>query len=120
MATCNRTGGVEFATFRLREGVTEADLLALSRRVESEFLVQQSELIVHCLLRGADGLYADLVMAPSQSLVEAYCQQWLHNDVAGEYLTLLDHQLGQHELLDPHRLRAALGLPSPGEGGDMK
>ncbi|MNE06696.1 hypothetical protein D3C80_992950 [compost metagenome] len=84
------TGGVEFATFRFREGVTEADLLALSRRVESEFLVQQSELIVHCLLRGADGLYADLVMAPSQSLVEAYCQQWLHNEVAGEYLTLLD------------------------------
>ncbi|MFQ2273189.1 hypothetical protein [Aeromonas hydrophila] len=84
-------GGVEFATFRLREGVTEADLLALAHRVESEFLDQQSELIVHCLLRGADGLYADLVMAPSQSLVEAYCQQWLHNAVAGEYLTLLDH-----------------------------
>ncbi|WP_439827797.1 hypothetical protein [Aeromonas caviae] len=84
-------GSVEFATFRLREGVTEADLLALSRRVESEFLVQQSGLIMHCLLRGADGLYADVVMAPSQSLVEAYCQQWLHNDVAGEYLTLLDH-----------------------------
>ncbi|AJQ54753.1 TPA: hypothetical protein RUX44_000088 [Aeromonas hydrophila] len=84
-------GGVEFATFRLKEGVTEADLLALAHRVESEFLVQQSELIVHCLLRGADGLYADLVMAPSQSLVETYCQQWLHNAVAGEYLTLLDH-----------------------------
>lgn len=83
-------GGVEFATFRLKEGVTEADLLALAHRVESEFLVQQSELIVHCLLRGADGVYADLVMAPSQSLVEAYCQQWLHNAVAGEYLTLLD------------------------------
>ncbi|MGY4042546.1 hypothetical protein [Aeromonas hydrophila] len=83
-------GGVEFATFRLKEGVTEADLLALAHRVESEFLVQQSEL-VHCLLRGADGFYADLVMAPSQSLVETYCQQWLHNAVAGEYLTLLDH-----------------------------
>ncbi|HEA3129213.1 TPA: hypothetical protein RVR73_000492 [Aeromonas hydrophila] len=83
-------GGVEFATFRLKEGVTEADLLALAHRVESEFLVQQSELIVHSLLRGADGIYADLVMAPSQSLVEAYCQQWLHNAVAGEYLTLLD------------------------------
>ncbi|HAT6342571.1 TPA: hypothetical protein JAJ28_000225 [Aeromonas hydrophila] len=84
-------GGVEFATFRLKEGVTEADLLALAHRVESEFLVQQSELIVHCLLRGADGLYADLVMAPSQSLVETYCQQWLYNAVAGEYLSLLDH-----------------------------
>lgn len=84
-------GGVEFATFRLREGVTEADLLVLAHRVESEFLDQQSELIVHCLRRGADGLDADLVMAPSQSLVEAYCQQWLQNAVAGEYLTLLDH-----------------------------
>ena len=41
------TGGVEFATFRLREGVTEADLLALSRRVESEFLVQQSGLLIN-------------------------------------------------------------------------
>ena len=60
-----QAGGVEFATFRLREGVTEADLLALSRRVESEFLLQQSELIMHCLLRGADGLYADVVMAPA-------------------------------------------------------
>ena len=45
--------------------MTEADLLALSRRVESEFLLQQSELIMHCLLRGADGLYADVVMAPA-------------------------------------------------------
>ncbi len=82
MATC-RGQGVSSCHLQAQEGVTEADLLALSRRVESEFLVQQCELIVHCLLRGADGLYADLVMAPSQSLVEAYCQQWLHNEVAG-------------------------------------
>lgn len=32
-------GGVEFATFRLKEGVTEADLLALAHRVESEFQI---------------------------------------------------------------------------------
>ncbi len=83
-------GGLEFATFRLKEGVTEQDLLVLSQRVEAEFLAKQSELIVHCLLRGADGFYADLVMAPSQSLAEAYCQQWLHDEVAGEYLTLLE------------------------------
>lgn len=83
-------GGLEFATFRLKEGVTEQDLLVLSQRVEAEFLAKQPELIVHCLLRGADGVYADLVMAPSQSLAEAYCQQWLHDEVAGEYLTLLE------------------------------
>lgn len=83
-------GGLEFATFRLKEGVTEQALIALSQRVEAEFLVQQQALIVHCLLRGADGIYADMVMAPSQALAETYCQQWLHNEVAGEYLALLE------------------------------
>ena len=86
-----QAGGVEFATFRLREGVTEADLLALSRRSSPSFLSSNpgSSCTACCKRRRrplcgrGDG--------PSQSLVEAYCQQWLHNDVAGEYLTLLDH-----------------------------
>ena len=86
-----QAGGVEFATFRLREGVTEADLLALSRRGGAEVFFHQTGGIITYPLGGAAGAHGDVVMAPSQSLVEAYCQQWLHNDVAGEYLTLLDH-----------------------------
>ena len=86
-----QAGGVEFATFRLREGVPKPGLRALSRRGGPVLFLQKFERILHVFLLDyyAQALVFD--MAPSQSLVEAYCQQWLHNDVAGEYLTLLDH-----------------------------
>lgn len=79
-------GGMEFATFKLKEGVTESRLIELSRRVEAEFLCYQEELILHFLVRGADGVYADVAIASSQEKAEEYCQQWLDNMVALEYL----------------------------------
>lgn len=83
-------GGMEFATFRLKKGVTEARLVELSNQVEAEFLTQQEELVLHFLVRGADGIYADVAIASSQEKAEEYCQQWLHNPVALEYLELLE------------------------------
>lgn len=85
-------GGMEFATFRLKEGVTEARLVELSHQVESEFLSQQEELVLHFLIRGKDGIYADVAIASSQEKAEEYCQQWLSNKVALEYLELLDKE----------------------------
>ena len=83
-------GGMEFATFRLQEGVTEARLVELSNQGESEFLSRQEELILHFLVRGTDGIYADVAIASSQEKAEEYCQQWLGNAVALEYLELLE------------------------------
>ena len=83
-------GGMEFATFRLKDGVTEARLIELSNNVEADFLSQQGELILHFLVRGADGIYADVAIASSQEKAEEYCQQWLDNAVALEYLELLE------------------------------
>lgn len=83
-------GGMEFATFRLKEGVTEATLVALANRVELEFLRQQEELVLHFLVRGADGIYANLAIASSQEKAEEYCQQWLSSKVALEYLELIN------------------------------
>ncbi|MGO2513334.1 hypothetical protein [Marinomonas polaris] len=85
-------GGMEFATFRLKEGVTENRLVELSHQVEAEFLSQQEELILHFLVRGTDGVYADVAIASSQEKAEEYCQQWLRNKVALEYLELLDKE----------------------------
>lgn len=85
-------GGMEFATFRLKEGVTEARLVELSNQVESDFLSQQEELVLHFLIRGTDGIYADVAIASSQQKAEEYCQQWLSNKVALEYLELLDKE----------------------------
>lgn len=86
----NSIGGMEFATFKLKEGVTEARLVELSNHVEAELLSEQGELILHFLVRGADGVYADVAIASSQEKAEQYCQQWLDNTVALEYLELLE------------------------------
>lgn len=83
-------GGMEFATFKLKDGVTEARLVELSNKVESEFLSQQEELVLHFLVRGADGVYADVAVASSQQKAEEYCQQWLSDSVALEYLDLIE------------------------------
>ena len=89
--TLSNMGGVEIAFFKLKEGVTEAQLVALSQRVEAEFLAQQTELVAHCLLKGKDGIFADIAMATTQTKAVEYCQQWLSHPVALEYLELIDH-----------------------------
>ena len=83
--------GFEFATFRLREGVSEKNLVALSKEVDERFLSEQKDLLGHFLLRGKDGIYADVAIATTQEKAEEICQMWLHNDVAKKYLELLDH-----------------------------
>lgn len=84
------SGGMEFATFRLRKGVTETELVELSIKLEQEFLSQQEELVLHFLIRGAGGIYADVAIASTQEKAEEYCQQWLSNKVALQYLELID------------------------------
>jgi hypothetical protein len=86
------SGGMEFAVFKLKTGVTEAQLIALSRKVELEFLSQQQELILHFLARGVNGIYADVAIATTQQKAEEYCQQWLTDAVALEYLELIEQE----------------------------
>ena len=56
-------GGVviEWAPFRLRDGVTEAELLEASEAIQREFLGRQPGFVRRELARGADGLWADVV-----------------------------------------------------------
>src|SRR5688500_11089819 len=56
-------GGVviEWAPFRLREGVTEAQLLEASEAIQREFLARQAGFLHRELARGADNLWADVV-----------------------------------------------------------
>lgn len=83
-------GGLEIATFRLLEGVSEGELLSASERVDKEFMVHQDGVLGHVLLRGRDGVYADLAFADSQGRAEAVCAKWTANAVALQYVELLD------------------------------
>ena len=66
-------GGVviEWAPFRLRDGVTEAELLAASEAIQREFLGRQPGFLRRELARGADGLWADVVQWADGAAAEA-------------------------------------------------
>lgn len=83
--------GFEFALFKLRDGVDERQLLEQSLALEEHFLAGQPGLLSRFLLKGKDGLYADVVIADTQNRAEEICQQWMSNRFALEYLELLDH-----------------------------
>lgn len=82
--------GVELAFFRLKNDVSEAQLLALSERVDNMFLANQEGLLARFLLRGNAGHYADVTFATTQTRAEEICQLWLSHVAAKAYLTLLD------------------------------
>ena len=66
-------GGVviEWAPFRLRAGVTEAELLEASEAIQREFLGRQPGFVRRELARGADGLWADVVHWADGAAAEA-------------------------------------------------
>ncbi len=83
--------GFEFAVFKLRAGVTEEQLINLSHKVDEQFLSQHDALLSHFLLKGSDGLYADVAIATTQKKAKAICQLWRDDKVAQEYLELIDN-----------------------------
>ena len=82
--------GLEFATFKLKQGISEQQLIELSTNLEQEFLSQQTDLLGHFLVKGEDGVYADVTLATTQQKAQEYCKQWFDNTIALEYLGLLD------------------------------
>ncbi|MEH6575697.1 MAG: hypothetical protein V7731_01345 [Amphritea sp.] len=82
--------GFEFAAFRLKKGVNEEQLIAMSQQVDGKFLCDKDGVLGHFLLKGSDGLYADVAIATTQQRAEEVCQEWLSNDTTKQYLELLD------------------------------
>src|SRR5262245_11021563 len=61
---------IEWAPFRLAEGVTEERLTAASRTLQREFLVKQRGFLHRELLRGRDGGWVDLIHWADASAAE--------------------------------------------------
>ncbi|WP_102794916.1 hypothetical protein [Bowmanella denitrificans] len=75
----NQFTGLEWGRFKLKNGVTEAQLLACHARVTREFMSQQQGILGHYLLKGPDGQYVDLALADSQDRAEQVCAMWMDN-----------------------------------------
>ncbi len=69
-------GGMEFSTFRLQPGVTEAQLRVAVDEMVAGLYADEPGFLGHALLRGADGVYVDVVFADSMERARALCAKW--------------------------------------------
>lgn len=82
--------GVEFATFKLKKGVTEADMLAAAETATLEFFSKEEGVLGHTILKGEAGLYADVTFASTKEKAEAICGKWMSNQFALAYLEFIN------------------------------
>jgi len=82
--------GMEFGMFRLKEGVSESDMLKAAEIADQEFLSKEDGFLGHAILKGKDGLYADLAFARTKEKAEEICGKWMSNEFTLKYLEFID------------------------------
>ena len=80
---------VEWAPFRVVDGVTEQALLAASDSLQREFLARQRGFVRRELLRGADGEWVDLVHWEDEAAAHAVFAAAMESPVCAEYFKLM-------------------------------
>jgi hypothetical protein len=80
---------IEFAAFRLVEGVDESALLLASDALQAEFFSQQQGFLRRDLVRTADGTWADVAYWDSVESVQQAMQNAHNNPAAVKYFELM-------------------------------
>jgi hypothetical protein len=90
MRTPEATGPViEWAPFRLADGVTEHELLVASETLQRDFVERQPGFIRRELLRGPDGDWVDLVHWEDEAAAQAVFSAAMESPVCAEYFRLM-------------------------------
>ena len=88
--TPDSTGPViEWAPFRLADGVTEQELLVASEMLQRDFVDRQRGFIRRELLRGPDGGWVDLVHWKDGAAAQAVFSAAMESPVCAEYFKLM-------------------------------
>jgi hypothetical protein len=80
---------IEWASFRLKNGVTDAELLAASDAMQAAFLQGQKGFIKRELVKAADEQWADVVYWASHADAEAAMPHAMGNAACLKYFDLL-------------------------------
>ncbi|HEX5837850.1 MAG TPA: antibiotic biosynthesis monooxygenase [Anaerolineales bacterium] len=87
---------IEFAPFKLAEGVDEPTFIAASDDLQENFLSQQEGFLRRDLVRNGDGTWADIAYWESRESVEQAMQKALDDPAALRYFQLMANN-GQGE-----------------------
>jgi hypothetical protein len=83
---------VEWAPFRLREGIEEPRLLQASEALQTEFLAKQRGFIHRELLKGENGQWVDLVYWTDHASADQAAKNAAESPVCFDYFHLMaDH-----------------------------
>lgn len=82
-------GGLEFASFKLKEGVSEEELFrAVDQMVEGLYKDEEC-FLGHCLLKDKD-VYVEVVFAKDKESATYLCGKWGQGPFAKECLSYID------------------------------
>jgi hypothetical protein len=81
---------IELMTFRLREGVAEADFLAADGRVQTEFAYHQSGMVRRTTARGQDGDWVVVDLWRSAADADACLDGWHRDPAPRAFMALVD------------------------------
>ena len=81
---------VVFAPGRLKDGVSEAEMLAASDRFQTEFVSHQPGIMRRVLAAGGDGRYADIVFFADKASIGAVMAAEQHNDACHHFMAMWD------------------------------
>jgi hypothetical protein len=81
---------MEWAPFRVRPGVTEAQLLAASAHLQSAFVARQEGFINRRLVRTSDGGYVDIIVWASAEAADRAMQNAAKSDTCSSFFALME------------------------------
>ncbi len=82
--------GMELGIFKLKEGVSESDMLKAAKLADQELLSKEDGFLGHAVLKGEGDLYADLTFASTKEKAEEICAKWMGNEFTLKYLEFID------------------------------
>ena len=82
--------GVEFSMFRAKPDVLDEQLFAACQKMEKEFLIGEEGFFQHVLLKGDNGLWADVVFTKSKADAERICKNFMGSSACLDYLKLME------------------------------
>lgn len=83
-------GGMEFSTFKLKRGVSEAELFTAVDTMVKGLYSEEEGFLGHAVLKGADDTYVDVVFAVNQSRAADLCAKWGTGPFAPACLSYLE------------------------------
>ncbi|HZM84307.1 MAG TPA: hypothetical protein VFC19_51970 [Candidatus Limnocylindrales bacterium] len=88
---------IAIAPFRLKDGITQDNLLAASDAFEEQFVQKQDGILRRILVSDEKGGYADVVFFEDLAAIERVLQAEQDSDVCAEFFAIMDSD-GSHQV----------------------